>query len=48
MPIECKRLTTPVGKERDEREYLISKFSSTRGVHRSRLATMVVSTTVRR
>lgn len=34
MPIECKRLPTPVGKERDEREYLISRFSSTGGVHR--------------
>lgn len=34
LPIECKRLPTPVGHERDEREYLISKFSSTGGVHR--------------
>lgn len=34
IPIECKRLPTPDGKERDAREYLISKFSSTGGVHR--------------
>ncbi|MGO4574132.1 hypothetical protein [Microvirga sp. 2TAF3] len=34
LPIECKRLPTPTGKDRDEREYLISKFSSTGGVHR--------------
>lgn len=34
LPIECKRLPTPVGKDRDEREYLISKFSSTGGVYR--------------
>lgn len=34
IPIECKRLPTPEGKDRDEREYLISKFSSTGGVHR--------------
>ena len=34
MPIECKRLPTPRGTKRDEREYLSSKFSSTGGVHR--------------
>lgn len=34
IPIECKRLPTPSGTERDEREYLISKFSSTGGVYR--------------
>lgn len=34
MPIECKRLPTPRGTKRDEREYLFSKFSSTGGVHR--------------
>lgn len=34
LPIECKRLPTPTGSERDEREYLISKYSSTGGVDR--------------
>ncbi len=34
LPIECKRLPTPTGPDRDEREYLISKYSSTGGVHR--------------
>ncbi|ODT15213.1 MAG: hypothetical protein ABS35_32185 [Kaistia sp. SCN 65-12] len=34
LPIECKRLPTPAGNKRDEREYLVSKFSSTGGVHR--------------
>ena len=34
IPIECKRLPTPAGKDRDEREYLFSKFSSTGGLHR--------------
>jgi hypothetical protein len=34
IPIECKRLPTPACRERDEREYLISKFSSTGGVQR--------------
>jgi hypothetical protein len=34
LPIECKRLPTPAGTERDEREYLFSQFSSTGGVHR--------------
>ncbi len=34
IPIECKRLPTPPGIKRDEREYLISKFGSTGGVHR--------------
>ena len=34
LPIECKRLPTPTGTDRDEREYLISKFSSTGGVQR--------------
>ena len=34
IPIECKRLPTPSGSERDEREYLISRFSSTGGVQR--------------
>ncbi len=34
LPIECKRLPTPAGRKRDEREYLISEFSSSGGVHR--------------
>jgi hypothetical protein len=34
LPIECKRLPTPSDGGRDEREYLISKFSSTGGVQR--------------
>lgn len=34
LPIECKRLPTPKGGKRDEREYLFSKFSTTGGVQR--------------
>ncbi len=34
LPIECKRLPTPTGKDRDAREYLFSQFSSTGGVQR--------------
>jgi hypothetical protein len=34
MPIECKRLPTPVDKKRDEREYVFSKFGSTGGIQR--------------
>tara|TARA_R110001606_G_scaffold233942_1_gene381574 strand:+ start:70193 stop:70906 length:714 start_codon:yes stop_codon:yes gene_type:complete len=34
LPIECKRLPTPAGHERDEREYLYSQFKSTGGVQR--------------
>ncbi len=34
LPIECKRLPTPVAKKRDPREYLYSKTSSTGGVQR--------------
>nr|WP_246746803.1 hypothetical protein [Agrobacterium burrii] len=34
LPIECKRLPTPSGKDRDEREYLFSQFNSTGGVQR--------------
>lgn len=34
LPIECKRLPTPNGSDRDEREYLISRFNSTGGVQR--------------
>ena len=34
LPIECKRLPTPIGPKRDEREYLYNRFSTTGGVHR--------------
>lgn len=34
LPIECKRLPTPKGKDRDEREYVVSKNSSTGGIQR--------------
>lgn len=34
LPIECKRLPTPTGSDRDEREYLFSRFSTTGGVDR--------------
>jgi hypothetical protein len=34
LPIECKRLPTPVGTKRDEREYLFSQFKSAGGVQR--------------
>ncbi len=34
MPIECKRLPTPKRKDRDEREYVISQYSSTGGIQR--------------
>jgi len=34
MPIECKRLPTPDGSDRDEREYVISRYSSTGGIQR--------------
>ncbi|AYM14668.1 MULTISPECIES: hypothetical protein [Agrobacterium] len=34
LPIECKRLPTPPGADRDEREYLISQYTSTGGVQR--------------
>ena len=34
LPIECKRLPTPSGTKRDEREYLHSKFTTTGGVQR--------------
>jgi hypothetical protein len=34
VPIECKRLPTPSGATRDEREYLFSAHSSTGGVQR--------------
>ncbi len=34
MPIECKRLPTPKEKDRDEREYVFSQYSSTCGIQR--------------
>lgn len=34
LPIECKRLPTPTGADRDEREYVFSRHSSTGGVQR--------------
>jgi len=34
LPIECKRLPIPSGKDRDEREYVISQKSSTGGIQR--------------
>lgn len=34
LPIECKRLPTPAGTNRDEREYLYSAASSTGGIQR--------------
>jgi hypothetical protein len=34
LPLECKRLPTPTGRERDEREYLYSRHGSRGGVQR--------------
>ena len=34
LPIECKRLPTPVARKRDPREYLCSDTSSTGGIQR--------------
>ena len=34
LPIECKRLPTPKGKGRDEREYVITRHGSTGGIQR--------------
>lgn len=34
LPIECKRLPTPKGKDRDDREYVISRKTTTGGIHR--------------
>jgi hypothetical protein len=34
FPIECKRLPTPKGKDRDEREYVTTKFGTTGGIQR--------------
>jgi hypothetical protein len=37
FPVECKRLPTPQGKDRDEREYVTSQFSTTGGIQRFKL-----------
>jgi hypothetical protein len=34
MPLECKRLPTPLGGERDEREYVITNKGTTGGIQR--------------
>lgn len=34
LPIECKRLPTPKGEKRDEREYVFTKYASTGGIQR--------------
>lgn len=34
FPIECKRLPTPKGKDRDDREYVITAAGSTGGIQR--------------
>lgn len=34
LPIECKRLPTPKGKDRDEREYVINRHATTGGIQR--------------
>jgi hypothetical protein len=34
FPIECKRIPTPDGKDRDEREYVYTKNSTTGGIQR--------------
>lgn len=34
LPIECKRLPTPKGEDRDEREYVVTKSGSTGGIRR--------------
>ena len=37
FPIECKRLPTPKGQDRDEREYVISAAGTTGGMQRFKL-----------
>ncbi len=37
FPIECKRLPTPPGKDRDEREYVFTKNGTTGGIQRFKL-----------
>jgi len=38
LPIECKRLPTPKGSDRDPREYVVSDSSTTGGLQRFKLA----------
>lgn len=37
LPMECKRLPTPTATDRDEREYVISRYSTTGGIQRFKL-----------
>jgi len=37
FPIECKRLPTPKGTDRDEREYVTTSFGTTGGIQRFKL-----------
>ena len=37
FPVECKRLPTPKGTKRDEREYVITKHGTTGGIQRLKL-----------
>jgi hypothetical protein len=37
LPIECKLLPTPKGIDRDEREYVFSKYHSAGGIHRFKM-----------
>lgn len=37
IPIECKRLPTPDGADRDEREYVFSRYGTKGGIHRFKL-----------
>lgn len=34
LPLECKRLPTPAGRDRDEREYVFNRNASTGGIQR--------------
>lgn len=34
LPIECKRLPTPLGTDRDEREYVFNRHATTGGIQR--------------
>jgi hypothetical protein len=34
FPVECKRLPTPLGDNRDEREYVVNRHASTGGIQR--------------
>lgn len=37
FPVECKRLPTPKGKDRDEREYVVTAKGATGGIQRFKL-----------